>query len=844
MKWIVISDIHFTNYRFQTSTLRKSLEQKMRDIGQNLDFILITGDCFYQNDASDDTVRQMANFIKRLGRICGVQVGRIYICRGNHDVDRSNNKRNSLVDEARRSKDLKQLSMLSTLGSENFLSLYNMVKGTNVHYKPFMVNEPRRLGVRIITLDTCILSKDDSDSGQLRVCVPELYIIAKSIKNDGKLNIAMMHHGVEMLQPDDARQFQHWLENNNIDIVFSGHTHRAALSHLDEVRRDIIQFTTGALLIDDYAIPSLYLCEGDAHGVTLSLYTFSKDTDDWELDDHHLRKFQHGQYVYIPSRLINQVHNLSSKRAVRSSSINNSAENETATARMACEELIRTLNERYQTKFGSTKIVSSKTDEQESFNAWKIVGSLAGIGIPYPIALKLTCQVLDELVSDSYTRDNILNSTQIKRVVYNTILACKSYPEGTTEYEVGVWASKYGRHYDKETGFVVLIDDRKDQLSYTTLRDSLIKEAVVSITGEAIYYDKIYNNEKIEMANAIMRFIKSLGIFEIRHDILIALISEFMTQRPHPWFVTKDREGIIKYHLEHADLHLGLLSQDAFKLRPVLQIEVAYHVCAAILSRYDEYTGCKESSPVLILFHALRLIEQPNSELPMVRYRVVQMQKDLETLGITMNSMRNLMDLVKENLVSKREVTRQDTAEALIELRHVAGRLKTADETWAIESRSDVFDSLVTLFYGGQGFKVKKPLRHFQGDAFFVDPTWTDEERRAYRLGNSLLVYMLRDDPTFGPTRVKSEYCSPHAMNRLVSYLEMSNKRTIHEVVFVKQDASSFNHRERDYIRLYLKESCVTVLCVFIQERDFVHITELGWRNELLRVIRKSRYSR
>ena len=62
---------------------------------------------------------------------------------------------------------------------------------------------------RIINIDTSLLSLDDNDIGQLSVFFPELAKL--EIEKDDKINIVIMHHGVEFLRPEDGRKFQHWL---------------------------------------------------------------------------------------------------------------------------------------------------------------------------------------------------------------------------------------------------------------------------------------------------------------------------------------------------------------------------------------------------------------------------------------------------------------------------------------------------------------------------------------------------------------------------------------------------------------------------------------------------------
>lgn len=85
---------------------------------------------------------------------------------------------------------------------------------------------------RIINIDTSLLSLDDNDIGQLSVFFPELAKL--EIEKDDKINIVIMHHGVEFLRPEDGRKFQHWLADNHVNMVFCGHNHAVGMQILTE----------------------------------------------------------------------------------------------------------------------------------------------------------------------------------------------------------------------------------------------------------------------------------------------------------------------------------------------------------------------------------------------------------------------------------------------------------------------------------------------------------------------------------------------------------------------------------------------------------------------------------
>ena len=62
MKWLHISDIHFNYKNYETNNLKKKLIKKLKTLSLDLDFILITGDCFYKYEGFNAEQTQMINF--------------------------------------------------------------------------------------------------------------------------------------------------------------------------------------------------------------------------------------------------------------------------------------------------------------------------------------------------------------------------------------------------------------------------------------------------------------------------------------------------------------------------------------------------------------------------------------------------------------------------------------------------------------------------------------------------------------------------------------------------------------------------------------------------------------
>ena len=796
MKWLHLSDIHFADYKFSTQNLRNSLLTKLKEISPDLDFIIITGDCFFRNNSEKNIIPDLKKFINKICKTCNIDKSCVYICQGNHDLDRTNEKRNNIIDQIREKAEINEtdLNLLLGIGNDSFRSLYREVK--RQEYNDFEVFVSNKHNARILSINSCLLSKDNSDYQKLKVCVPNLGDSAKYFeKNDNRLNIGIMHHGIDWLEPSDAKTFEHWLEDRGIDVLFVGHTHQPNVMALNDVSRDIYQFTSGALTIDDYAIPSFFMCEENDGILTITLYSYSEKTDGWQIDNHNLRKFKN-----------NGKRSFALERRMKAPIIN-----EIDYSELSCEELVKQLNYSYENKYGSRMFFTDKTAEHEDFNAWKIVTSLCEIGLPYPVALRITITVVNRITSDEFFSDNLIHSSTIKKIIEESILECHKYYPDVSEYDVGLWNSRYSRHYNKNTGFMMVSEGNETPISYNLLRTIVLREVIVSITDNEVYYRKISSKDLEKMSKEIMKFIKSLGISRIQKNVLYNIITEYITEPPHPWFVYNNREILLHNHKQDADEYLKDLTKNE-NANPSQQIAAAYHIFAAYLTIYDKYVGCTDIAPIYILKNALAHFSTKNNDtLPMRRCMLVQLKEDLKSHNIDFEYFKSHIGVVYKNIVDRKVVTNAESIDSLNELRSILESISNRlDERWT--NTGNGFNDVLKLFHNALGFIVREPLQHFKGQAFVVAPYWDDDQRRQYNLGDDMLVCSLDSCP----------------LEQISEYLGQKRKHIIQEIVLFKRDVSPFTPEERKTIRDTLKQHKINVRCIFIQEQNFQSVHEYG----------------
>lgn len=814
MRWLHISDIHFNYKGYDGKKVKAMLLTKLKELDLTMNFILITGDCFYQNKGGNSTNDQIAKYIKEIANLCHCDRKNIYMCAGNHDINREDNARNRKVDDIREKTVDFSVSYndLCELGNEKFQALHKSV--TKRAYKPYDVITRKDSKFRIVSIDSCLLSKDDQDYQKLKVCNEKLDEIGKKVKDDNILNVLIMHHGIDCLEVADARKFEHWVEDNYIDVVYCGHTHRAAVETYNDIFRDVKQFTAGALVVDEYAVPSFYICEQNEKGteIIMNLYVYAKDSEMWAVDIQSLRKFKDGKYHYKLSR-----------KTVREEI----AEKESI---LKCKTTIDYFNRLYREFYGSEKIFSNKYEGYEDFNAWKIVYSLVEVGASYEQSLDITYSVIRKITDKNFKiidTDGVLSCGELRNVVYKTILDYKPLASNS-EYELSCWASRYARKYSRNTEISVLKEyGEVEKLNYSYIKNNLLKEVMDRITGNTIFYEKIFKNELSRMSEDILCFLKNMGIFEIRYDSILHLIIEYVTQKPHPWIINKNRDEIVEYHKNQCESHIFNL-ENGEETISINQTEAAYHICAAFLAQYDDYMGCSETSPIIILTKAINSLgdkEQNRvSVLPMQKFQIVQLKKDLDARKIDFKEFKKNLNIVKNNIVDKKKITLEETKNALIVLWGILIKLEEKSEVKNLQTE---LEEIMGIFDKAKGFVVKAPLRELK-NCFWVEPNWEIYEMKQQHLGKQMLVCILED---------------LISVDNVFAYLYLKKSRKSHdEIVFVKNDYASFSSEERKEVRG--KFGGKFNKCIFIQKEDFEKISEQnGWRDIFYSIVCISRVS-
>ena len=326
LRWLHISDLHLQSDKNKTEfnnttalDLREKLTNYIKKNKLQTDFILISGDIMFKNEYCEES---LLIFMTDLCDACCCEVDKVIICPGNHEVERGIKSRNNIIDQIRLTKkeDISEsnLESLVRYGYNKFNNLYKSIKGKEYeHYCTFTISD-ENVTCKIVSINSCLLSKDNSDMGRLRV-YNKLLFNCKTDDNIDGLNIVLMHHGTDFLLKEDSKEFQVWAQNNDIDAVFCGHTHEPYRTVYSNTSYNIEEFTSGMVTNDETStqMPTFYFCEFNPYKriISVQMHLYDVNTKKWDIAKNRHPAFLEGIYTYKLQRQVKR--SISSIEAVQ-----------------------------------------------------------------------------------------------------------------------------------------------------------------------------------------------------------------------------------------------------------------------------------------------------------------------------------------------------------------------------------------------------------------------------------------------------------------------------------------------------------------------------------------------
>lgn len=267
-RWIHVSDLHIGHNNYIENAMRKELPDLLKKIGEEkaIDGLFITGDLVYAPQYKDQTDNlnkevkdNIKNQIQALQKAIKVDNSYTYIAIGNHDVMRTIDKNNSILELSKnyRSEEgiINERDKGVIFSAENrFGDLYSAILRRKF-YKGHHL-DLRRKNLEIFHIDTTIAAEAYSDEakkssiyqdGQLIIGTE---MITKALQGHRQSCpvIAMGHHPLTALQEHERTLVIHELQKIGVQLYLCGHTHVASIKRLGDEKAPLWQICCGTNL--------------------------------------------------------------------------------------------------------------------------------------------------------------------------------------------------------------------------------------------------------------------------------------------------------------------------------------------------------------------------------------------------------------------------------------------------------------------------------------------------------------------------------------------------------------------------------------------------------------------
>lgn len=310
LNWLHLSDIHFNYENYDTKKMRHELIKYLNKLNKDIQFIVITGDIVYQNGTY---TRALVKFLEDIRNIFSLNNDDLYIVPGNHDLKRGGTRGQIVKSVTASDTPLKELENLDSKSYKLLLSEYK--KYSKFHMEFFSEGYPnpslhyvkKENFFNIIHINTCVVSGLDKEEGKLLIDHNKLFDVlkAENIENEDKINIAIGHHSIDCLHPDEKNKFLHTLSDFNIDMYFCGHYHKPSYDFNFNNENCIYEFVTGGNIVDGYCIPCFIqgTMNIDNGNTNIKYHRWYDDHEYWDSYSGVGRVFKNGEYNFELKKL-------------------------------------------------------------------------------------------------------------------------------------------------------------------------------------------------------------------------------------------------------------------------------------------------------------------------------------------------------------------------------------------------------------------------------------------------------------------------------------------------------------------------------------------------------------
>lgn len=282
--------------------------------------------------------------------------------------------------------------------------------------------------------------------------------------------------------------------------------------------------------------------------------------------------------------------------------------------------------------------------EKLTFKSNKIIRSLAAMGVPVEVGLKVLNMIIPALKDVTQSGEK-LTTFHIRKAVAEALFNLDAHEYSSLT--IKNWGTSYSRRYGNPNKRITVIetDGTLVPLNFRYIKSVIIPQIIEKKYGRS--YEEIYkplsiNSSLDEMSEMIYEKVKSLGIFNIKVETLITLTTDLATQPPQPWFSDEySKNTNIIYDLERADRHYRIItSENKSGIREQIRhssVDCIDHICSAILIYYGLFVGAGRLRPLNNLLKVISELIDSKYEMILNEITAVKnFEGDLRAVNLTL----------------------------------------------------------------------------------------------------------------------------------------------------------------------------------------------------------------
>lgn len=302
------------------------------------------------------------------------------------------------------------------------------------------------------------------------------------------------------------------------------------------------------------------------------------------------------------------------------------------------------VTKRYVRAYGPT-VHSTRYNKEVDFSANQILESLMDTAIPIANCVEIVAALplkLTEMYPVSSHRE--LSTRQLRAGVWNTIW---SLGNKYSHKKIKKWAMTYAWQYgdpDRRLSFIPADGGGPIELSYSVAKSHLITKVFENVLRTPLdtLGEIVSESDLNHMAQYVMTLIKRFYRYYIDEDALVAMLTEFATQPPHPWLpspfnhkrnLAYDRERVNKWSERLANINVSDKGQsDAFAHAVG---ELVHHSCSFILLYFGCYVGPRHLSSLRSLNKMVKIVQAEDFVRPWESCNIEQLRHlDVDLLAL------------------------------------------------------------------------------------------------------------------------------------------------------------------------------------------------------------------